>query len=214
MQKHLRAVAIGWTVAAAMLTTSSESPAAERLVIRTYDTFGVPAREMTNARSVAALILHDVGLQAVWRDCSTGCGDALGPGELLVRIVAAPEGVVAESLGCAVIDLQQGAGTLATVYADRVSVLASRAGVNAGTLLGRAVAHEIGHLLLGTARHSAGGLMRALWTDRELQRAAAADWTFSAEDIERIGRGPVARGCGACSIIAQRIAVLPTENAR
>src|SRR5258705_10628357 len=98
---------------------------------------------MTNARTVAAGILQDAGLQAVWRDCSGGCADPLASGELMVRIVAAPHATVMGSLGCAVIDLQQGTGTLATVYADRISRLASRAGVSAGTLLGRAVAHEI-----------------------------------------------------------------------
>ena len=75
------------------------------------------------------------------------------------------------------------------MYADRINVLASRTGVNAATLLGRAVAHEIGHLLLGTARHSAAGLMRARWSDRELGREVAADWTFSPADVARIGRG-------------------------
>jgi hypothetical protein len=178
-----------WIAAAALLTTSRESPAAERLVVRTYNSFGATAGRMTRAREVTALILQDAGVQVVWRDCVTGCADALRPRELLVRIVAAPQGVAAESLGCAVVDLQQGAGTLATVYADRIDVVASRTGVDAGMLLGRAVAHEIGHLLLGTSSHSAGGLMRGLWSDRELQRGQAADWTFAPEDLERIGRG-------------------------
>jgi hypothetical protein len=197
---------------AALLTMSSESPAAERLVVRTYDNFGVTAEDMTNARTVATVILQDAGLQAVWRDCSAGCADALGPGEVLVRFVAAPGAIVAESLGCALIDLQEGAGTLATVYADRITVLASRIGVSAATLLGRAVAHEIGHLLLGTARHSSGGLMRALWSDRELQRDVAADWTFSREDIARMGRRLATRRCETCSVIAHRIPVWPAEK--
>jgi hypothetical protein len=214
MQKHLRALAIGWATAAALLTTSSESLAAERLVIRTYDTFGVAPEEMRNARAVAGFILKDAGLQAVWRDCSTGCGDALASGDLLVRIVAAPEAVVAKSLGCAIVDLQQGTGTLATVYADRINDLAAHAGVNAGTLLGRAIAHEIGHLLLGTAGHSTGGLMRAVWADRDLKRDAAADWTFSQDEVARINRGLATRRCMPCSVIAQIPAVWPSETSR
>ena len=212
MYKHIRALPTGWIVVAALLTTSSESPAAERLVVRTYDNFGVTAEEMTNARAVAAVILQDAGLQAVWRDCSAGCADALGPGEVLVRIVAAPDAIVAQSLGWALIDLQLGSGTLATVYADRIHVLASRTGVKTETLLGRAVAHEIGHLLLGSARHSPAGLMRAFWSDRELQREVAADWAFSRDDVAGIGRGLATRVGGGCSIIAQRIPVWPSEE--
>ena len=193
MRTHLRASAIGWIAAAAWLTTGSESSAAERLIVRTYDTFGVTAGEITNARTVAGAILQDAGLQVVWRDCSGGCADPLASGELMVRIVAAPDAIVLGSLGCAVIDLQQGTGTLATVYVDRINRLASRVGVNAGTLLGRAVAHEIGHLLLGTSRHSAAGLMRAFWSDGELQRNLAADWTWSPQDVARLTRAFAAR---------------------
>ncbi len=38
--------------------------------------------------------------------------------------------------------------------------------------LGRALAHEIGHYLLGTSRHTARGLMRARFLPRELPESA------------------------------------------
>ena len=212
MHKHLRASAAAWIAATALLTTSSESPAAERLVVRTYNNAGVTAAEMTRARGVASVILEGARLQAVWRDCASACDDAPGPRELIVRIVAAPQGIVADSLGCALVDLQDGAGTLATIYSDRINVVASRTGVDAGTLLGRAVAHEIGHLLLGTARHSASGLMRALWSDRELQRGKTADWTFAPDEVEGIVRRFATRPCGACSIMAQITPILPAQK--
>ena len=212
MHKQLRVSAIGWMAAGALLTTSSESRAAERLVVRTYDNFGVAAEEMTTARALASVILTGAGVEVVWRDCSAGCADAPGPADVLVRIVPAPEAVVAESLGCALVDLQQRSGTLATVYADRIQTLAFRTGVAAGTLLGRAIAHEIGHLLLGTTGHSAAGLMRGLWSDRDLKRDEAADWTFSRDDVARIEQGLALRSCRACSIIAQRVVVWRAEK--
>jgi hypothetical protein len=192
MRTHPRASAIGSIAMAALLTASSESAAAERVLIRTYDNYGLTPAATTTAHSVAGGILANAGLQAVWRDCSTGCAEPLAPGELLVRIVAAPDGVVAQSLGCALVNLQDESGALATVYADRIGRLAARTGVDAATLLGRAIAHEIGHLLLGTARHSAAGLMRALWSDRELHRGLAADWTWSSDDLSRLTRAVVA----------------------
>ena len=212
MHKHLRASAAAWIAATALLTTSSESPAAERLVVRTYNNAGVTAAEMTRARGVASVILEGARLQAVWRDCASACDDAPGPRELIVRIVAAPQGIVANSLGCALVDLQDGAGTLATIYSDRINMVASRTGVDAGTLLGRAVAHEIGHLLLGTARHSASGLMRAFWSDRELERGMTADWTFSPDEVEGIVRSFAARPCEMCSIMAQITPIWPAQK--
>ena len=212
MHKHLRASAAAWIAVTALLTTSSESPAAERLVVRTYNNAGVTAAAMTEARGVASVILEGARLQAVWRDCASACGDAPGPREVIVRIVAAPQGIVADSLGCALIDVLDGAGILATVYSDRINVVASRTGVDAGTLLGRAVAHEIGHLLLGTTHHSASGLMRALWSDRELQRRVTADWTFAPDEVASIDRRFAARLCEACSTIAQITSISPAQK--
>jgi hypothetical protein len=79
------------------------------------------------------------------------------------------------------VDLVEHAGTLATIYIDRVDALAARTGIDRGELLGRAVAHEIGHLVLGTSEHAPFGLMRATWTAAEIQRRVPLDWMFSAQ---------------------------------
>src|ERR1700680_539829 len=107
MHTHLRSSAAVWIAAAALLTTGSESPGAERLVIRTYNNAGVTALEMTRGRDIAGAILQGAGVQAVWRDCSAACDEAIGPREAIVRIITAPQGIVADSLGYALIDLQQ-----------------------------------------------------------------------------------------------------------
>jgi hypothetical protein len=52
-------------------------------------------------------------------------------------------------------------------------------GCAAATVLGFAVAHEIGHLLLGNNAHGAAGVMRAVWSRGELQRNDPADWLFT-----------------------------------
>jgi len=46
-------------------------------------------------------------------------------------------------------------------------------------MIGRVMAHEIGHLLLGTNTHSDDGLMREVWTLAEMTRNRAQDWLFS-----------------------------------
>jgi hypothetical protein len=51
-------------------------------------------------------------------------------------------------LGYAPIDPAGRATVIATVYYDVVQRVAQRTGLNARELLGRAVAHELGHLLL------------------------------------------------------------------
>ena len=53
-------------------------------------------------------------------------------------------------------------------------------------LLGAAVAHEIGHLYLGEDAHSAGGIMRATWTVREIDALRGGVLGFTREQQERI----------------------------
>ena len=80
---------------------------------------------------------------------------------------------------------------MATIYYDRVLHVARRAGLDASDLLGRAMAHEIGHLLLRVPGHNRSGLMRAVWTDAELAQNRRDDWSFT--DAERLRLQAVAR---------------------
>ena len=94
------------------------------------------------------------------------------------------------------IDPQAGAGTVATVYSDRVAALAREVRIDGADLLGLAMAHELGHLLIGTDEHAARGLMRAVWTRTELQRNAAEDWMFSETEMEAMRRAARIRSIG------------------
>ena len=51
--------------------------------------------------------------------------------------------------------------------------------VSKGQILGHAVAHEIGHLLMGTNSHSSRGLMRGNWNVDELRAMAERQLLFS-----------------------------------
>jgi hypothetical protein len=79
--------------------------------------------------------------------------------------------------------MPQGVPFLATVYADLAERVALRAGVAPRPVLGRAIAHEIGHLLLNSNSHPATGLMRAGWSQRELRRNDAGDWQFLESEV-------------------------------
>ena len=55
-----------------------------------------------------------------------------------------------------------------------------------GKILGHAIAHEVGHVLLGTNGHSVGGLMRARWGRAEWQTVAAAHLAIAPADAEKM----------------------------
>lgn len=58
-----------------------------------------------------------------------------------------------------------------------------------GRLLGRVLAHEIGHILLGSAQHQANGLMRAQYQARDVLKSAPASYTLDAGERARLFAG-------------------------
>jgi len=163
-----------------------------RLVIRTYDAPGTSG-DMSQARETATVILEGTGIGITWLECDAvfvwhdenPCLAPLAANELAVRFMRLPPHLAEQDvviLGDSLIDTRLRTGSLATIYVNRVATLARRCGVDAETLLARAVAHEIGHLLLGTSAHASSGLMRAAWSQTALRRAAVEEWRFTAAD--------------------------------
>jgi hypothetical protein len=182
--------------------------AALLLTARFYSGVDLSASDRAAATDVAGRILKAADIDVLWRDCSgtASHGDPASAAclrpptadEVIVRLIFAPTSrarsrVNGDSLGDAYVDTAAGTGALATVYVDRVSLMASTAGIDAATLVGRVMAHEIGHLLLGTATHRSSGLMRAEWSTPLLQRRLANDWRLSRADAANAREGVVRR---------------------
>src|SRR4051812_10009854 len=119
MKSQYGAGTIGRIAVLLILATNVTTAAARPLVVRIYDSLGSSARTIVAAQAEAAAILKGAGVNVMsWRDCSTGCTDAVRPQEILVRILQAPSTAPAGVLGCALIDRQTGSGVLATIYGD------------------------------------------------------------------------------------------------
>lgn len=204
------AITFAWAIALVAIPTSLARAASDDtpipahgplrtadLKVRVYNAAVVPAADQAVALRAAATVLAAAGIGTSWLACgdvaldptATECETPLDPSELSVRLVRLPGTVSARGelqLGYSLVDTAAGAGTLATIYADRVAWLAGEAGADTPTVVGLAIAHEIGHLLLGTNAHSATGLMRAVWSRAELQRNDAADWLFGRPTAARM----------------------------
>ena len=158
------------------------------VVVRVYDASGVLTGTNLTALDYARKTLEAASIDVVWRLCATPrvCDAPLARGEFAIRIVRSP-GPRQYSrllpLGNALLDVRTGSGVLATIYVDRVEWLAHEAGADSRTLLGRAIAHELGHLLLATTTHGPVGLMRAFWSQEEVRRGHPRDWTFAPAEL-------------------------------
>ena len=182
----------------------------DSLSVRIYDNAGVLAAGRARAIKRATDILGRADIAVDWRDCPAGgvlaravCAAPPERGELAVRLVRSPKNDPnPRALGTALIDKSTGTGTLATVFVDRVAAMAHQGKQDQWTMIGGVMAHEIGHLLLGTNSHSETGLMREIWTLKDLTRNRPEDWLFSRAQREELrhwklsGRGVMATPAG------------------
>jgi hypothetical protein len=162
----------------------------DSVTIRVYDSAGVTPNDRTAALKTAGTILSRADLDPIWIVCTParngrqqpGCDAAPASHELVVRLTySSPTGEDGNSraFGNTLIDSTTATGTLSTVFVDRVDWLASTGKAKRTDVLGRAIAHEIGHQLLGSNDHAPRGLMRETWTAEELTRNRPDDWQFS-----------------------------------
>jgi len=94
------------------------------------------------------------------------------------------------ALGYALPDAEIGVN--ATVFYDRIERF-SESGAMPGeidlpSLLGYAMAHEIGHVLLGTTGHSPDGIMKARWSQADFQVGGLRFMKFTALQREEISQ--------------------------
>jgi hypothetical protein len=164
------------------------------VAVRLFDMSGLPVSDVREAMKVAARLFEVAGLQLIVTNCPSegpsdaACASDLAPDERVVRVIRSSTAWQTNNvrLGDAVVDRETRSGVLATVYADRVAWMAADVGIDRPLLMGRAIAHEVGHLLLGSSYHSPHGLMRARWTSDELRRDRPSDWFFSTRDASRL----------------------------
>jgi hypothetical protein len=171
--------------------------------VRVYNYESVPDGTLSVAQNVAGGVLQPVGLQAMWQDCtldnpkwdSVGCNMHPVRIDLVLYLVARLEDhapyAERSALGYSIIPDNGARATLAYVCYARVKKVLSA--FSAGELLGLAIAHEIGHLLLGKNSHSNAGLMRPRWPSRDLEAKRWEEFTFTSKQVRRLRAAILAR---------------------
>jgi hypothetical protein len=169
-----------------------------RVAVHVYNQVGdLSAADRLIALDVAKDVFSTVAVDVAWTMCEPGMCLTPSPEALKLRLARSPHGTDAHSsvLGQALIDSRTRTGVLATIFIDRTGRLAHNLSIDHRTLLGRAIAHELGHLLLGTSMHGAG-LMRETWSHSELQGTRRSDWQLDALDASAIRHRLAQRGTG------------------
>jgi hypothetical protein len=159
------------------------------LTVRVYDLYGVSDAERARGIELAQRTLAHAGVASAWIDCTrrpgvdrpARCAAVLETNEIVLRFQReSPRGE--HILGTAVVQ-DSGPNVFASIYAHSILARSARTGVPQSTILGRVMAHEIGHLLLGTNSHAPTGLMKASW---HLRDPHPEQWLFTPRDAEKI----------------------------
>jgi hypothetical protein len=171
--------------------------AALTMTVRVFNSTNALSNDLASAQSVAATIFRRAGIELLWLDCSLSsegiysdvvCDQSSSPITLIIRIVSTSPATKMnfgrDTLGIAA-GPEAGTAASAAVFYDRVMELA-QSGLPLAAILGHAMAHEIGHLLLGSNSHSSTGLMRAKWWSKDLKPFSRERLFFSLEQAELI----------------------------
>jgi hypothetical protein len=181
--------------------TASELPVS----VNVYNAVDLSSGELSRAEQKAGKVFQAAGITLLWaagllvRDLSDktpiGISDRASLQlRLWPRAMAGNRPSSAETLGFC-LSLENGD---AVVLADTIRDRAVFGPSNFADLLGLAIAHELGHLLLRSSAHSVTGIMRRQWTEKQLGDDDRGYLRFTANEAESM-RNEVRRRTGLTS---------------
>jgi len=165
-----------------------------QLQVSVFNSSPISSSTIERAESHAGRVLRDAGVAVIWLNCpqdaqheaSLGpCSEASFPSHLHLRIARASRSLKATTVGISFV-AEDGKGCYADLFYEPIRQLQEETHASPSVILGHAMAHELGHLLLGTNSHSPSGLMRAQWTGEDLAMASKGNLRFSQEQSLRI----------------------------
>ena len=162
--------------------------AAERMEVLICNTAKLPEYLLKAAETEAGLVFQSADIDVEWSTCQNAATPAHGTTQFVIRLRSdvAPHLMGELSLhavGRAFVS--GGEGYIADVYYPAIEVLSETSQASRGSLIGYAMAHEIGHLLLGPG-HRPRGIMRARWGQEELLALAQRSLGFDKTDRMRL----------------------------
>jgi hypothetical protein len=166
---------LGLRIASNLWLSAAACGAPQPLTIIVYDYSGVSAEEVARATEVATRAFGHSGIHLTWIHCGGAAGtvnnDACMEGGAITVRLSPRIAVAANSsdMGYAFVTTEGGYYSTVLVPATRDFAIESR--LRFQSVLGYAIAHEIGHCLIGPG-HSISGLMRARWNRRDAEDIA------------------------------------------
>lgn len=180
-----------------------------RFRVSVFNSSPISHDTIERAEGEASRVFRDVGIEIIWLNCPQDtvreavlgrCVEVSFPLHLHLGILRGSRGLKVSTVGIS-FSGDDGQGCHADLFNEAIQHLREETHVSASVILGHAMAHELGHLLLGTNSHSSIGLMRARWDREDLAKASRGNLRFSQEQSR-----------GILNRFAQGSAKRPTNN--
>ena len=165
-----------------------ENDASPTITVQIYNYSRASPTVLVGAEREAGRILREAGLRAVWLECPVGpstpgpqglCEKEPEATDLRLRVLGAP---LTNKFQDTVFGFTVHP-VLASVYYEYAARRAKidDAEFEAPIILGCAIAHELGHLLLGTNSHSDSGIMQSRWEPNQFRQLMIGNLVFTTE---------------------------------
>jgi hypothetical protein len=161
-----------------------------QVTVLVYNDAHVAETMLAEAEKEATRIFQRAGVSVAWLNCSVqdgsrpkGCDQLNKPSQLVQRIVPRCRIFRDEIFGVAFLSAD-GTGRYSDVFYDRVEALHADWNVDLDRVLAHVMAHEIGHLLLGSNSHSGTGIMRRHWQGAELRSLGMGNLLFTPDQSQ------------------------------
>jgi hypothetical protein len=151
-----------------------------RVVI--HDSASVAEHTLAEARGFSVVVFRAAGIEIDSVGDTSTCAAGGTARAFCVQVLLRPhdsqfEPGKARTMGVAL--AADANRAVVSVFLDAVADVARRYGQPLGKVLGLALAHEMGHVLLPPPSHSASGIMRGSWEGDALRHAIGGDIVFN-----------------------------------
>jgi len=158
----------------------AQEPARLSVRVIIHDSASVPVDVLETARNQTAATFARAGIDLNWS--SAGNCRSADDARFCIQVLLRPRDTQSAPGPRRIMGMALAADQLRAVlslYFDAVTDVARRYGSPRGELLGLALAHEMGHVLLPPPSHSATGIMQASWEGDDIRHVLAGDAAFT-----------------------------------
>jgi hypothetical protein len=172
-------------------TIGSNGASETKITIRFFNYAPIPTRILDEARERVTAIYHRSGIAIDWVECPVGdqdpsdfpaCSELWDATHLFLHLLPqAAKTIRVEKVGESLLSAR-----MANIYWNRVRRQAESVQAELDRILAHAIAHEAGHLLLGSNSHSPTGIMAGKWSRQDLISISQFGLGFNAQQSEFI----------------------------